>query len=192
MDNRIPEIRKRLKKKLGASRYEHSLSVSYTAAALAMRYSYDIDKAELAGLLHDCARQYDTETIYQKCIQLGIPITEDEKKSKILLHAKLGAYMAKEKYHVDNPEILSAITFHTTGKANMSVLDKIIYVADYIEPRRYKADNLEYLRRQAFQDLDLALCGILKGTLAYLSDIGASIDKQSEEAYNYYIQENDV
>ena len=68
MNERVPMIRKKLKKKLDPCRYEHTLSVSYTAMALAMRYGCDLEKAELAGLLHDCARQFDNQTIYEKCL----------------------------------------------------------------------------------------------------------------------------
>ncbi|MDO5410147.1 MAG: bis(5'-nucleosyl)-tetraphosphatase (symmetrical) YqeK [Lachnospiraceae bacterium] len=186
MNDRIPEIRKRLKKKLDPFRYEHSLSVSYTAAALAMRYGYDLDKAELAGLLHDCARQFDNDMLYEKCLEKGLEVTEDEEKNRILLHAKYGSYMAAHKYGIEDPEILSAITYHTTGKPDMSLLEKIIYIADYIEPRRNKADNLEYMRQLAFIDLDKALIEIMTGILYYLEKTHASIDKQTEKACEYY------
>lgn len=186
MDERIPVIRKKLKKKLAPDRYEHSLSVSYTAAALAMRYGYDLDKAELAGLLHDCARQYDNQMLYEKCIEKAIPVSADEEKSKVLLHAKYGSYMAEHKYGVTDPEILSAIQYHTTGKPDMNMLEKIIYISDYIEPRRYKADNLEEMRRLAFTDLDQALYEIMNGILEYLRETGATIDSMTEAACMYY------
>ncbi|MDD7390858.1 MAG: bis(5'-nucleosyl)-tetraphosphatase (symmetrical) YqeK [Lachnospiraceae bacterium] len=186
MDERIPEIRKRLKKKLTPERYEHSLSVSYTAAALAMRYGYDLDRAELAGLLHDCARQYENQIIYEKCLKKGLKVTEDEEKNKVLLHARYGSYLAAHKYGVDDPEILSAIEFHTTGRPDMSMLEKILYIADYIEPRRCKAANLEYMRRLAFTDLDEALVEIMTGILKYLDETGAAIDSQTKEACRFY------
>ena len=192
MDERIPVIRKRLKKKLTPERYEHSLSVSYTAVALAMRYGCNLDQAELAGLLHDCARQFDNQTIYEKCLEKGLEITGDEEKNKVLLHAKYGRYMAEHKYGINDPEILSAIEFHTTGRADMSVLEKILYIADYIEPRRYKADNLEYMRKLAFTDLDEALIKIMTGILEYLSETGASIDGQTREACKFYERYHEI
>lgn len=192
MDERIPAIRKRLKKKLTPERYEHSLSVSYTAVALAMRYGCNLDQAELAGLLHDCARQFDNQTIYEKCLEKGLEITGDEEKNKVLLHAKYGRYMAEYKYGINDPEILSAIEFHTTGRADMSVLEKILYIADYIEPRRYKADNLEYMRKLAFTDLDEALIKIMTGILEYLSETGASIDGQTREACKFYERYHEI
>ena len=186
MDDRIPVIRKKLKKKLDPDRYEHSLSVSYTALALAMKYGCDLDQAELAGLLHDCARQYDNQTIYEKCLEKKISVTADEEKNKVLLHAKYGSYLAAKKYGVDDPEILSAITYHTTGKPNMSLLEKIIYIADYIEPRRNKADNLAYMRELAFTDLDRALYEIMMGILEYLKKTNKTTDKQTKKACTYY------
>ena len=89
MDSRVIEIRKHLKKKLDPMRFEHTLGVSYTCQALAMRYGYDLDKAELAGLLHDCAKRYDRPTMLEKCISRGIPVSESEERDPSLLHAKL-------------------------------------------------------------------------------------------------------
>lgn len=186
MNERVPMIRKKLKKKLDPCRYEHTLSVSYTAMALAMRYGCDLEKAELAGLLHDCARQFDNQTIYEKCLEKGIPVTEDEEKNKVLLHAKYGSYMAEHKYQITDPEILSAIRYHTTGKPDMTLLEKIIYIADYIEPRRNKADNLDSMRQLAFVDIDQALTEIMQGILVYLNETGSNVDSQTESAIDYY------
>lgn len=186
MNERVPMIRKKLKKKLEPYRYEHTLSVSYTAMALAMRYGCDLEKAELAGLLHDCARQFDNQTIYEKCLEKGIPVTEDEEKNKVLLHAKYGSYMAEHKYQITDSEILSAIRYHTTGKPDMTLLEKIIYIADYIEPRRNKADNLDSMRQLAFVDIDQALTEIMQGILVYLNETGSNVDSQTESAIDYY------
>ena len=128
-------------------RYEHTLGVSYTAMALAMRYGQDLDQAELAGLLHDCAKYFNDEEIIKKCRKHGIEVSEAELRAPAVLHAKYGAWLAKNRYGVSDPEILSAIRWHTTGRANMTTLDKIIYVADYIEPRRDKAPDLPRLGR---------------------------------------------
>lgn len=121
MDSRVPEIRKHLKKKLDAYRYEHTLGVEFTCQALAMRYGYDLDKADLAGLLHDSAKRFEDLVMLQKCLDRNIPVTAEEERDPSLLHAKLGAWMAEHKYEVDDPEILSAITCHTTGKPGMSL-----------------------------------------------------------------------
>ena len=182
MDSRVPEIRKHLKKKLDAYRYEHTLGVEFTCQALAMRYGYDLDKADLAGLLHDSAKRFEDPVMLQKCLDRNIPVTDEEERDPSLLHAKLGAWMAEHKYEVDDPEILSAITCHTTGKPGMSLLDKILYVADYIEPRRSKAANLTAMRKLAFIDLDEACLEIMESILVYLKSTGCQIDPMTEAA----------
>ena len=134
MDERITEIRKHLKKKLNPMRYEHTLGVSYTCMALAMRYSANLDQAEMAGLLHDCAKRYDDATIICKCQEHGIELTEGELRAPAVIHAKLGAWMAEHKYGITDPEsyLQSPAIRPETGDV---LLDKILYVADYIEPR---------------------------------------------------------
>lgn len=185
MENQCSQImvyRKQLKSRLAPMRYEHSLSVSFTCMALAMRYGYDIDKAELAGLLHDCGKRYSDDVILKKCIKHNIEVTE----ALPVLHAKYGAWLAKQKYQISDPEILNAISCHTTGKPDMTTLDKILYVADYIEPRRCKADNLPQIRALAFVDLDQTMFAILDSTLEYLNKKGGSIDPMTREAYEYF------
>ena len=118
----------------------------------------------------------------QKCLDRNIPVTAEEERDPSLLHAKLGAWMAEHKYEVDDPEILSAITCHTTGKPGMSLLDKILYVADYIEPRRSKAANLTAMRKLAFIDLDEACLEIMESILVYLKSTGCQIDPMTEAA----------
>lgn len=182
----IYEIRRRLQAKLSPERYEHTLSVSYSCIALAMRYDYDLEKAELAGLLHDCAKYYDNETIIKKCDKNQIQLTESELMAPSIIHAKLGAHMAEHKYGVTDPEILSAIACHTTGKPDMSLLDKILYVADYIEPRRTELPGLDKIRRLAFENLDDALFEMMDGILEFLEQTGAYTDTTTKEAYEYY------
>lgn len=182
MDNRVIEIRKRLKKKLDPLRFEHTLGVSYTCQALAMRYGYDLDKAELAGLLHDCAKRYDNTTMLEKCKRKGIDITDSEYTDPSLLHAKLGAWMAKEKYGIEDEEIADAIRCHTTGRTGMTLLDKILYVADYIEPRRDKAEDLPEMRRLSFIDLDQACLSIMDSVLNYLKSKNCPIDPLTQAA----------
>ena len=186
MKHDIEKLRKSLKSKLPTARYEHTLSVSFTAVALAMRYEYSLEKAELAGLLHDCAKGFDDATIIQKCQKKKVPLTKEERNAPAVIHAKLGAVLAKDKYGVEDEEILDAIRYHTTGREDMTLLDKIIYVADYIEPRRNKAPHLEELRKLAFIDLDEAMFQIMHNTLKYLESKGGSIDPMSENAYRYY------
>ena len=114
----------------------------YTAAAMAICHRVNVEQAAIAGLLHDCAKNYPTEEKLAKCEKYRLSISDYERQNPELLHAKLGAAVAKDKYKIKDREILSAITWHTTGCPNMSDLDKIIYIADYIEPARNKAPRL--------------------------------------------------
>ena len=184
-------IKEKLRHKLGMGRFEHTLGVAYTAACLAMRYGCNAEDAELAGLLHDCAKQYDNETLMKKCLKYKLPVSEAEKRNPSLLHAKLGAYLAEQKYDVEDSGILNAIRYHTTGRPAMTLIEKIIYVADYIEPRRFKAPNLDKIRQLAFVDLDRTVCEIMKDTLAYLKEMPANIDETTMEACIYYQKLND-
>ena len=177
----ILKMQKKLKKYLDEMRFWHTLGVMYTSASLAMRYGVDIEKAQVAGLLHDCA----------KCIpndkkQNNIPVSDIERKAPFLLHSRLGAYIASEKYGIKDPEILNAIEFHTTGRAQMTMLEKIVFTADYIEPMRNKAANLASIRQMAFEDINLAVYTILKDTLTYLEKEKTCLDNQTIVAYNYY------
>lgn len=189
VDSRILKLRKKLKAKLSPARYEHSLSVSFTCLCLAMRYEYPLDKAELAGLLHDCAKCYTDKEISNYCNKHRIPVTDAERMAPAVLHAKYGAWLAKKRYGIDDQEILDAIACHTTGKTEMQTLDKILYIADYIEARRDKARNLPAMRKLAFEDLDEALYQIMKGTLDYLAKKGSSVDSATAEAFAYYEKE---
>ena len=126
-----------------------------------MRYGADMEDAELAGLLHDCAKQYDNETLLKRAAKYGLQVSDAERRNPSLLHAKVGAYLAEHKYDVEKQEILDAIRFHTTGRPGMSLLEKIVYVADYIEPRRFKAPNLKKIRELAFLDLDRTVYEIM-------------------------------
>lgn len=186
---KIEKLKKKLRRHLDKERYEHTLGVMYTSAALAMAYRIDIEKALLAGLLHDCAKCVPGEKKIRLCEKYGLPVNNAEKHNPGLLHAKLGAYIAAEKYKVDDSEVLDAITYHTTGRPNMTLLDKIIYIADYIEPNRYEAPNLQAVRRLAFVDIDACLYMILKDSLEYLKTKSEAIDPMTEQTYKYYQEE---
>lgn len=181
----ILKMQKKLRKYIDEDRYWHTIGVMYTAASLAMCHGADMEKARVAGLLHDCAKCIPNHKKLKLCEQYHIHISETEKNAPYLLHAPLGASIAKDKYDVTDQEILSAITWHTTGRPGMSLLDKIIYIADFIEPMRCKASNLPEVRRLAFEDLDMAVYVTLRDTLHYLKN-SSSLDKRTIEAYNYY------
>ena len=180
------KIQKKLEKYLDEDRFHHTLGVMYTSAALAMAHSCNINAAQTAGLLHDCAKCIPNKKKLKLCESYKVPVSDFEKEHPFLLHAKLGAYVAKDKYGVHDSEVLSAITWHTTGKPDMTLLEKIIYIADYIEPARNKAPNLEKVRNLAFQDLDECMYEILKDTLAYLEENPKVIDSATRVAFLFY------
>lgn len=186
----IKDLKKDLKKEMDDSRFEHTLGVMYTCGALAMRYGCDLDKAMLAGLMHDCAKCMPNAKKLKMAEKHHLEITELERKNPFMLHAKLGAFLARKKYDIEDEEILNAIRWHTTGRPDMTLLDKIVYVSDYIEPRRDKAPNLPKIRQLAFMDLDQALIKILEDTLGYLGDSAEHVDAMTKKTYDYYMQQN--
>jgi predicted HD superfamily hydrolase involved in NAD metabolism len=179
-------IQKQLADDLSVERYEHTLGVMMLAGALASVHGEDKFDAMLAGLLHDCAKCYSGDYNLYQLRKAGLTPTESQLANKELLHARTGALLAKEKYHVEDERILKAIEWHTTGRADMSLLEKIIFVADYIEPFRNKADRLEELRKEAFTDLDCCVMHILEDTVSYLTQRGGVFDESTKEAYEFY------
>ncbi len=192
MSYNLQKMKKTLRKYLDRDRFEHSEGVMYTAAALAMRYGEDLEKAQTAGILHDCAKCMPDNKKLKICEKHHIEITEAEKASPFLLHAKVGAYIAKEKYEIEDQEILDAIACHTTGKPAMTLLEKIIYISDYIEPMRDKAANLEEVRKMAFVDLDDTLYKILSDTLVYLQKSSKKMDPMTMQTYEYYEEQRNA
>lgn len=182
----LKKIRKSMEKELDAKRYEHTLGVAYTAAALAMCNDVDPVKAETAGLLHDCAKCFSDDKKISVCRKNNMEINSVESRNPYLLHAKAGYCIAKNKFDIEDQDILNAILNHTTGRPGMSTLEKIIYIADYIEPSRRQAPNLSEVRKLAFQNLDQALLKILTDILSYLESGGGEIDPLTKETYDYY------
>lgn len=186
MNHKICKINKKLEKKLDKERYEHTLGVMYTASALAMCHNANIEQALLAGLLHDCAKCIPNDKKIKLCRKYHLEISDVELKNPSLLHAKLGAFMAKTKYHVKDNEVLCAIKSHTTGRPAMTLLEKIIYIADYIEPGRNELPNMAEVRKLAFHNIDECLYRMLKDSLEYLKSRNLPIDKMTEKTYHYY------
>lgn len=183
----IEKIKKKLRTELDEKRFIHTEGVAYTAAAMAMCYGLDVRQAFLAGLLHDCAKCIPESKMIELCDLNGIEISACEKENPFLLHAKLGAFFAEKEYEIVDKEILSAITFHTTGKADMTILEKIIFTADYIEPNRKPLPRIEYIRELSFNDLDKAIVLISENTLDHLRSNNSPIDNTTVETYEYYL-----
>ncbi|MCM1386463.1 MAG: bis(5'-nucleosyl)-tetraphosphatase (symmetrical) YqeK [Bacillus sp. (in: Bacteria)] len=180
----LKKLRKEMEKELHAKRYEHTLSVAYTAASLAMVHEADVESALTAGMLHDCAKCFSAKKLISLCQKNNLPVSDIEMQNPTaLLHAKVGSFLAHEKYGIDDEDILNAIKYHTTGRPDMSRLEKIIYIADYIEPGRTHAANLAQIRKLAYQDLDKTMFRILEDTLAYLRSVDGKIDSMTRQTY---------
>ncbi len=183
----LKNIRKAMEKELNSKRYEHTLSVAYTAANLAMIHEADVESALVAGMLHDCAKCISGKKLISICRKNSIPVSDVEMANpSALLHAKVGAYYAGEKYGISDKDILNAIKYHTTGRPDMSKLEKILYIADYIEPGRKHASNLARIRVMAYQNLNGTLLKILEDTLSYLMSVDGQIDTMTKKTYEFY------
>ena len=185
------DLQTTLKKELDSKRFQHTLGVAYTAVSLAMCYDSDLTEAFIAGLLHDCAKCMSDKDKINFCKDHNLKITNIELQNPFLLHAIVGSVLANEKYGIENPSIENAILYHTTGHPAMTLLEKIIFIADYIEPLREHDPELSKVRQIAFIDIDKCLIMILQHTLSYLKSFGKEIDPKTEETYKYYIKVKD-
>lgn len=179
-------MERQLRKELTAERYGHTMGVMYTACSLAMRYGIDLDQARVAGLLHDCAKCIPNKKKLAICDKKHVDLTDFEKQNPFLIHAKLGAVLAKDSYGIEDSEVCEAIKWHTTGKPAMTDLEKIVYISDYIEPNRFKAPRLAEIRKAAFEDLDYCMYLITQDSVNYLKANPSSMDHMTQDAYNFY------
>ena len=175
-----------LEAELGYGRFVHTLDVACTASNLAMRHGADLSKAELAGLLHDCAKCMNLGKMLKMCARADVQLSEIEKQSAALLHSKAGAVLAADKYGVSDEDILNSIRYHTTGRPGMSLLEKIIFVSDYIEPGRDTAPNLPLVRKLAYENMDDCVLQILEDTLSYLKTTDSEVDPMTQKTFEYY------
>ena len=171
---------------LKPSRVNHVLGCRDTAVELAKRWGADETDAARAGILHDVTKALDGPLQLTLCAEYGTILTDFEIKYPKTLHALTGALVA-ERIFGENEAVVNAIRHHTTGKADMSLLEKIIYVADYMEPNR-DFPGVEDLRRLAFSDLDGALKLGLQMTLEHLKRQGAEVSPESRDALAYFMQ----
>lgn len=188
----IETIENELSKILKKGRYKHTMGVMYTAASIAMRYGENIETAMLAGILHDCGKFCSEEEQIALCREYNIPLTDAELAVPAMVHAKLGAYLAKEKYQVEDENICNAILYHTTGRPDMTMLEKILYLADYIEPGRRQIPGLDEIRTMTFTDINEAVRICAANTLNYLKESGRPIDPMTQYTHEFYTKNNEV
>lgn len=177
------EIKGFLKKNLTAEKYRHTLGVTALAVELAERYGIDVNKARVAGLLHDSGKEIAKSRRYLKFIKMD-PF---EKKIRALWHNRLGAAIASRVFKIKDKEILSAIRKHSTADRNMSALDKIIYIADAAERNR-KYKGAKEIRRAAKNDLGRGFVAALAKKIGFVLKKEKTIHPKSIEAWNEYIK----
>ena len=183
----IDEMARTLQRRLKRGRFVHSVGVANTAVKLAKRFGADANKAYIAGLLHDCAREFENDELPAQASIRGIEIGEVERAMPLLLHAYIGAKMIREVYGVDDAEISQAIWRHTVGAADMTTLDKIIYFADMIEPNR-NYPGVEKLRALAFEaDLDEIMLTALSESIIFVVQKNSLVHPDTVAARNFLL-----
>ena len=166
---------------LKESRLQHTYRVAETAVAMARREGADVRKAEIAALLHYCARNLSPEKLNSLVEELGLP---DRYRDNVnLSHSKVGAAFAGGLFNIEDREILDAISYHTTGRCRMTTLEKIVFLADAIEPGR-DYPGVEAIRKAAEKSLDKGCLMSLEGTIGFLEAADKFIDNDTIEAFN--------
>ena len=180
----LEEWKDQLLSDIGEKRFKHSLRVMETAIKLSEGYDLDIDKVKTAAILHDCAKHNE-----KKYLELyGQNVSDDQKNFGQVLHSFLGAEVASLVYNISDKEVLDAIRFHTTARANMTVLEKVIYLADAIEPNR-NYPGVEEIRQLVKNSLDEALLFSLNHNLKFIISKQALIHPLTIDARNFLIKE---
>lgn len=166
-------------------RYAHSVRVARLAERLAFAHGESTVRARLAGMLHDLARLYDAKRLVRECAERGMAIDDFEREAPIVLHARLGAELAREHFGIDDAAVLGAIAKHTVGAAEMSRLDAIVYLADGLEPGRDFPERAG-LEALAFRSLEDAMVAAIRSSYAYLRGRNMPVAPQTLKALEYF------
>ena len=184
------EMHRKLRSTQKERRYFHTMGVVKEAVRLAPKYGVEVEKAKIAALLHDCAKDFDQDRFLEIAAEYGVTLDEYALKEPALVHAFLGAAVAYRDYGVTDKEILDAIFYHTTARANMTNLEKLIYLADMIEPGR-TMPQAEELRRLVETNLDDALIYAIDCSIKHVIKKGRLIHPDSIHARNYLVERRD-
>lgn len=179
-------LKNKLKSFINTERFKHSLGVMEVAEKLAVHYGYDSERAKIAGLLHDCAKGYSEEELLQMAKKYNLVVDEIQRLIPQLLHGPIGACILPEEFGVKDPVILDAVKYHSTGKPGMHLLEKIIFLADYIEPNR-RCPGLDRLRKVSFKDLNRAIVDAAERTIIYHLQKGELVHPLTLATRNYYL-----
>ena len=185
----IERIKDDLLKNISEDRYNHTLRVANICEKLAIKYKEDLQKTIVAALLHDSAKFISQDKIIKMARKFELVDEEIYLYSPELIHGPLASKMAKDKYDIIDKDILNAIRYHTTGRRNMSLLEKIIFIGDFIEPSR-NFKGIDKIRDLAFEDIDRSILLALNKNIKFLITRGETISINSIDARNYLIEEN--
>lgn len=185
----LTEIKQMVKEELSSHRYQHTLAVMEQADQLAAHYGADREAAKLAGLLHDCTKEWPLSK-QLKTIRQSATIEQEEQarilsSSPHLYHAVTGMLVAQERFGIHHPEVLSSIRYHTTAREEMSLLEKIIYTADKTSSDRRYPEAKAY-RKLSFQSLDQCLSYLLRDVIRVLTERGVPLSQETIEAHRAY------
>lgn len=172
--------------RLSPERFGHCRRVAQVAVEMAPQWGCDVQKAYLAGLLHDVAKEMSRNSLLKATLDFGIVLTEVEQATTALIHAPVGAEQARVEFGITDPDILAAIRYHTTGRAGMSLLEKIVFLADYIEPAR-TFPGVDDVRHAAQRSLDEAVVLALTQGMGRLLERGRCIAVEAVEARNWLL-----
>ncbi len=181
----VKDYEKVIAKRMKDARLKHSKNVAKEAVRLAKKYGADAAKAEIAGILHDATKETGEQEQMELIARAGITLTELERSSPKLWHAISGAAFAKVEMGVDDQDILDSIRYHTTGRADMSPLEKVIFIADFTSAER-DYEGVDRMRRVADKDLDEACLEGMSFTIADLAERKLTIAPDTFQGYNYF------
>lgn len=185
MNEELRKYEKTIMPLMGGKRYKHSVNVAEMCLMLAKKFGADEDKAYTAGILHDCRKEADKAVMREEAEKSGYYIDPAERDCFKLWHGIAGAYYVKNELKIDDTDILNAIRFHTVGRASMSVLEKIVFLADMVSKER-DYPHVEEYRRAVTEDLDNGMFQTLRWSIIKTSGTGGKIPISTLEAYNFY------
>ena len=181
--SRDAEYTEVLKGRLTERRFIHSLNVAKSARELAGIYGYDEGKAYTAGLIHDCCKDTPAGLQLSYMLENGMALTDTEISTAKLYHAMCGSMFIQKEFGIDDEEIINAVRYHTTGRKDMTLLEKIVFIADFIsEERDY--NGVDVMREKARRSLDEAIVEGLSFTIKDLIDAGRVVHTDTLGAYN--------
>lgn len=183
------ECKSIIKERMGNTRYTHCLNVAEEAIRLAKKYGGDVKKAEIAGILHDITKETPIDEQLQIIKNAGIELGEIELSAPKLYHSISGYAYLRDTLKIEDEDILNAVRYHTTARANMSLLEQIIYIADFTSAER-DYNGVERMRKASNKGLDKAMLEGLSFSVVDLAERYLPIGKDTMAAYNQFVLEN--